>query len=201
MPETKSTALFGFCILLSGCAAAKVSVPAQLVSPAWTPQTPFPAAEGDLAYIRSYAATMRWTYTPEQERTALLSLFGWRAERRRFPGFVQVWGGEGQVHVNMKPPYDRQAMLALASPELRPQLIVHDVTHDMAEIVALRKQLEAMLANLKGSEWTMWHNYRTDRFDVQIVGEDKAAALRNMLPPELAQMTVITTAESPLVVF
>jgi hypothetical protein len=55
-----------------------------------------------------------------------------------------------------------------------------------------------LLETFKGGDWGLSHNYRNDRFDIAIVGEDNAAALRKMLSPELAQMTDITVAEGPV---
>ena len=162
---------------------------------------PFPAPERDLAYIRDFAAANRWTYTPDQERLALLQMFHWRAERQKLAEYVQVWGDAGRFYVNMKPPYDRQSVLALVSPELRPLLRIHDVGHTLAEVEALRDQLTGLIESLPGVEWGISHNYRTDRFDVTIVGEGNAAAIRRLLPRDLSHMTDITLGESPLVSF
>ena len=195
------TIVFALSAFVTACASTSVLPRQEAPVSAWTPQTPFPPPEGDLAYVRNYAAANRWTYAPDQERVVLLQMFHWRAERQRFPGYVQVWGDGGRYHVNMKPPYDRQAMIALASPELRPLLIVHDVSHTLTEIEVLRRRLTGLLESLSGVEWGMSHNYRTDRFDVTIVGEGNAAALRRLLPSELAQMTDITLGRSPLISF
>lgn len=65
----------------------------------------------------------------------------------------------------------------------------NEPTSTLAEVEALRRQLTGLLETLKRIEWGMSHNYRTDRFDVMIVGEENAAALRRPLLPELAKMS------------
>ncbi|MFM2099245.1 MAG: hypothetical protein RLZZ366_784 [Pseudomonadota bacterium] len=203
MRDLEPFGLLALCALATACTpgprATLPAFPQAAVAATWTPQTPFPPPEGDLAYIRSYyAATFHQTFSPEQERIALLQMFIYRAQRQRFPGYVQVWGDEGRFRVNMKRPYAWQATLALASPELRPLLIANEVTHTLAEIDRLQKQLIGFLETFKGGDWGLSHNYRNDRFDIAIVGEDNAAALRKMLTPELGQMTDISVVEGPV---
>lgn len=188
--------------VLAACAnsPARTSVERSPRASLWTPQTPFPVRDGDLAYIRDYAAANGWTYSPVQERTALLQMFDYRAERANFPGYAQVWGDRDTPHVNVKPPYDAGALLALASPELRPHLVINEVPHNRAEQALLQEQLYAILSTLRDIETGASYNYRVGRFEVDVVGEANAQTIRRLLPERLSAVTTIRAAEGPLFV-
>lgn len=203
MMKFSATSLFVIMLaMLSACATtpARTSIERSPHASLWTPQTPFPAPDSDLAYIRAYATANGWSYSPAQERTALLQMFHCRAERSHFSGYAQVWGDRDTPHVNVRPPYDAAALLALASPELRPHLVINEVPHNRAEQALLQQQLFAFLSTFREIETGASYNYRIGRFEVNVVGETNAQTIRRELPAVLSAVTLIRVAEGPLFV-
>ena len=189
-------------LLASACAptvTADASTPVAMSD--WTPDTPLPAPEGDLAHIRAYAAANGFTYSDEEERLALLNQFRWRAEREAPASFQMVYGDRGALHVNIKPPFDRDQILALAAPELRDHLAIHEVRQNAAELAEVQARLNGALATLDGVEWISTYDYRADRFAVELSGAANRPRLEAVLPPEIAPYVVIRTSEGPLLVY
>ena len=189
-------------LLGSACApTVTASTPPPAAPSEWTPDTPLPAPEGDLAHIRAYAAANGFTYTPEQERLALLNQFRWRADREAPASFQMVYGDLGTLHVNVKPPFDRAQILALAAPELRDHLTIHKVRQNAAELAEAQARLNAALATLDGLEWISTYDYKADRFAVELSGAANRPRLEAALPHDIAPYVVIRTSEGPLIVY
>ena len=192
-------------LALPGCAATTPAPTLANAEPfegvAWTEATPLPAPEGDLAWVRGYARARGFSYTPQEEASALLQMMRYRIDQTGVPGFQQAWTDDGVLTVNMKPPYDRAALIALAAPEIRDRLVVRDVALDRRAIDRLQAELFAAVGELRGYESTAYFDHRKQRFDVAIVGEEAAEKLRAMLSSELAAVTDIRLSEGPLVVY
>ena len=189
-------------LLASACApTVTADAPPPVAMSGWTPDTPLPAPEGDLAHIRAYAAANGFTYTPDEERLALLNQFRWRAEREAPASFQMVYGDKGSLHVNVKPPFDRARILALAAPELRDHLAIHKVRQNAAELAETQAALNAALATLDGLEWISTYDYKADRFAVELSGAANRPRLEAVLPPDIAPYVVIRTSEGPLLVY
>ena len=172
---------------------------AEDVAPApWSASAPFPPPEGDLAHIRGYAAQEGWPYTERMEKLALLNYYGWRLERERFPGYQQVWGSDAGYHVNVKPPFDRTAMLARAAPQLRPLVEVQEVALDAAEVKAMEARLSRILTDEASSaSFAAGWDYKTGQFRVDIHTEEAAKRLRAALPADMAPHVLVNATEEP----
>jgi hypothetical protein len=200
----RATVALLLAVTMAGCTASVPPIPPPPPPPPidlWSADRLDLSPEADLAAIRRYAHANGFRYTRHQERLGLLQQFDRRARARLFRGYVQIWGDGATYHVNVKPPYDRAALLRLASPALRSLLVIHEVYTDEAQIAALRQVLAAKLATIPGVEFVYDFDVRKARFDVTIVGTDNASRLRMLLPPELSRITDINVGTSPLVVF
>ena len=150
---------------------------------------PMPRPDEDLAYI----AKTGMAYSPEQILTNLLVLFAERAKRTNLKGYSMVWGENGRVYVNMKPPFDRVATLNLAAPELRPVLQIRAVRFDAAEIPAAQERIGAALKPIEGG-WGITYDYRSDRF-VVMVRESQIGPALSLIPLGLADYVDVQIGE------
>ncbi len=141
----------------------------------------------------AYIAKAGVSYSPEQVRIGLLSLFAERAKRTNLKGYSMVWADQGRVYVNMKPPYDRVATLNLAAPELRPVLQIRAVRFDAVEIPATLERIGAALKPIEGG-WGISYDYRSDRFEVMVRESQIGTALR-LIPLDLSDYVDITVGE------
>lgn len=183
----RSRLSFALALLLAGCVAAPPPPP--------LPPPPFtylvgeipPPPEEDLARVRAYEAERGFKYSDEQVRLSLLSMLARRAEVSGLPGYSKVWSEAGNYYVNMKPPFDRGAVLALAAPELRPLLQIRAVRFAAGEIQPIASRLGESVAPLK-ADFSITYNQRTDRFEI---GVEKAmmAQVRAKIPLDLAPFT------------
>ena len=148
-----------------------------------------PRPEEDIAYITKAGVS----YSPEEVRLGLLSLFAERAKRTRLKGFSMVWGYRGRVYVNMKPPFDRVATLNLAAPELRPVLQIRAVRFDAAEIPAAQDRIGSALKPIAGG-WGISYDYRSDRFEV-MVRESQIGPALSLIPLDLADYVDVNVGE------
>ncbi|WP_225007988.1 hypothetical protein [Novosphingobium percolationis] len=158
-------------------------------------ENPFPTPEGDLVYVRRYAS-----YTAEQERLALLAQFAYRLERTRFAGYQMVWQDQRGPAVNVRPPFDKAALLANASPEIRSSIAVHPVRFDKAELEEARTRLTGLLAGLPG-QMVMDYAPSTDRFRITLDDPRAYELVEQRLPPDLAGMIDVSVVKGPLLVF
>lgn len=126
---------------------------------------PLPAPSGDQAAIDRFAADKRFVYSAEQNRLGLLTLFARRAERAGLTGFSMAGADRGQVYVNMKPPYEQAAVLALAAPELRPHLQIRAVRFLAADILPIQQRIVTAIG-ARGGGIVVAYNPVSDRFDV-----------------------------------
>lgn len=152
-----------------------------------------PPPERDLALIRAYEAERGFRYTDEQVRYGLLSIFARRCEAAGLKGYALAWADNGRVYVNMKPPFDRVALLNLAAPELRPVLQIRAVRFDAADIKAGQERIGKALAPITDG-WAITHNYRTDRFEVMVPAARIGTAL-SLIPLDLSDYTDVEVGE------
>ena len=137
-----------------------------------------------------YIARSGFAYSPKEVRINLLVLFGERAKRSGLKGYSMIWGDGDRVYVNMKPPYDRVALLNLAAPELRPVLQIRAVRFAAAEIPAAQERIGAALKPV-GAGWGITYDYRSDRFEVMIPESFVPTAL-SLVPLDLSDYTDVS---------
>jgi hypothetical protein len=175
-------------LLLAGCATS-----APLPPPPPPPPPPIalpsageamPRAEQDRSYIEAFARRSGLSYTSDQVRLNMFVLFAERAKRANLPGFSMIWGDRGLFYVNLKPPIDRAAILALAAPELRPFLRIRAVRFNAAELETNQTRLGEAIKSIGGS-WALSYNPQTDRFEIGI-DADKIEQALALIPEDLA---------------
>lgn len=159
---------------LTGCAATDTVIPVAAVA---MPERIHPP-EQDLAWVRAYAASHGFSYRPYLEALATLSEFGYRAEGEQLDGYVRVWGAEPQLTIDIKPPYDRAAVMAALAPELRDRVTVREVRYSREEAAAFHSQFDAALRQIGMPEAVASFSHERDRFEITVTSEADAARLR-----------------------
>lgn len=172
------------------------------------PATPLPIArihppEQDVAYVRQHFARYDGTATGWSwlEDVAVLQEFHWRAVAANAPGYVAAYRDEPRLMIDVKPPYDRAALLAMLAPELRDRVTIREIRHNRAEAEALKSAVIAASENAGVSEMIAGFSQQNDRMEVILTDEDEADRLRAALTPEQVAATHITIAPAPMIVY
>jgi hypothetical protein len=169
--------------------------------PVWDGErTTLPNAADDLAYIgartgRSAAnvALIDWTLD-------LAQLARGRLERDLPRGYIDVWLDERRrMVVNVRPGFDRAAILARIHPRLHPTLRLRTVVHDRAAIERGRSLLIERLTRIGGG-FVLSFDARSDRFQVAVPRAATIASLRRTLPRWIVRGTLFEIGEPPVLV-
>lgn len=184
-------------LVIAGCANSPDGPPATALA---MPDRIHPP-ELDRDYVRTYAAQNGFRYTPFMEDIAVLSEFGYRAERERLPGFVRVWASEPRLTIDLKPSFDLSAVMAALSPDLRDRVVLREVRYLIAETRRFMDLYDTALRSIGMPEAVALFSHERDRFEITLTSEQDAARLRAAMPPELRAASVITISPSPLIVF
>ena len=191
--------------LASGCASTGVPPGSERAASAPPPapyqQQPFPEPDGDLAHIRAFAAGNGYSYSARMEEMSMLNYAGWRLDAAQPRGYQMVWADEDMLGVNVTGEADEAAILARFAPEIRDRVVVQRVGFDRAGMLALQDELSQAINAIMPVDSISTYNSRKGRFDVVIVGPEKADTLRAAMSPALRAAADITLAEGPLIVY
>lgn len=184
----KASAFLSLLLVLAACAPHP---------PAPPPPPPPPPAVGevmprpaeDAAFVRRYAREHGFRYNKREFGLGLLVLFAERAKRESLPGYSMIWGDKGRFFVNMKPPFDRAKVVALASPELRTRMEIRTVRFTEPETRQIIDRLGAAFTPASAN-WDISYNYRTDQFDIGVERE-QIERIRALVPADLVPVVEI----------
>lgn len=109
-------------------------------------------------------------------------------------------GAESQLTIDIKPPYDRAAVMAALAPELRERVTVREVRYSREEAAAFHSQFDAALRQIGMPEAVASFSHERDRFEITVTSEADAARLRAVMPEGLKAASEIHVQPSPLVV-
>ena len=152
---------------------------------AWHGQEPLPAPADDIAYVEQAAASRGHSLTPSELRYNLISLALRRIEAADGLGYSTAYRDDaGNWFVNVKPPYDRAAILALANETVRAELTLREVRFDAQDIERIQQRLLDAFTGNADVSMTMY-DHLTDMFVLGVEEDADLDVLRARIPPDL----------------
>lgn len=162
---------------------------------------PDPAAEA--AIIRQRAAAANYPLDEQGLFSNLVQNFAVRARRAALPGFNEVWverdTARQWVNVGSSLPADRAAYLAMAAPELHPQIRFRKTLFDKSGTDAALTRLIDAYGQDKGV-CLMMYEHSGDWFVVVFEDTADEAAIRSATPKDLAPFVRFERGGCPILV-